>query len=596
MPINPLLDNNIDKDRANTTTSGGNPAGTQISSGLGSSVTGAVSGQGAQNSAPSSGGGSGSFTNLNQYIEANKDQSAGLGSKIQQGIQKDVNTGLSQLGSSEQEYKTAQDQASVNPNDYTAQAVTQKVQGALSNPSQVSQTDAQAFQDAQTKATNLATGKDTAPKTLDSLNSYQNALGTLNQAQSNAQLTGTEAGRQQLLQQTFSRPTYTKGQSSLDQLLVQNVPENRQRFEDLRNNLLGQYGLGSQETQAIQNAADYRTQQTKNAQGAAQNIQNVLYGPTDTTQTAPTGAQYGILTGLENQYQALPGQLNAQQAANLTAAQQQAKSYLSTINTLGASQGDIQNAINSAITAGSQGQASLANSLTPNQIAQLNALNTLAGRDQNTLGKDVLTFDQNQFNPNETYNRAPIDAAIQQRMAQVRSDIGSLNVPQQNISVEGKNLGLADATNYVVQRALSGAYDPSGDVSARFNPLIDQFNANILPKMNQMYKQYGLPPTNIQQMVSTQDIQRANQDYVTFGQSRGIGGFRVDPNNPHDVEAIQKLAQIYAIQDIIKRNSNLASNSTNLETYADQPVDQRPVVISGNPGQGSNGSNTRLFT
>lgn len=387
---------------------------------------------------------SGSYTNLKQYLQANEAQGAGLGARLESGVQKSATQAQTALAGAGREFKGAQEAANVRPEEFTAEKVSGVVAGAKS-PAEI-EPAVQSFADVRAKEQKALAGTGVEPKALTELASYQGAKGKLTEAQQQAQMTGSEAGRQQLLAQTFQRPDYSKGQQSLDQLLTQNVPETQKRFESLRQNILGQYGLGGQEQQAIQQAATTRQQAQAGTDTAYQNINQVLYGqlgrgykygtmdpatnlPTildsqgNKVNPAPNGAypegvvlapggatqqlqppqgqaigaapaQYGVLTSLSQQLAAAPQTAQTALVIDYNNKATAIRQYLqktygdkpfgADLDTL------VQNIMGGpapvATTTGGPGEATLQNVTTPEQWAQVQALNALAGRDQNIVG------------------------------------------------------------------------------------------------------------------------------------------------------------------------------------------------------------------
>ena len=85
-------------------------------------------------------------------------------------------------------------------------------------------------------------------------------------------LTKTESGRNTLLEDTYKRPDYTRGGKLLDQVLLQNNPNTRQSFKDLREKYSGisdwLQGRKDQDLDAIQNAKDITSQTRIDAKNA----------------------------------------------------------------------------------------------------------------------------------------------------------------------------------------------------------------------------------------------------------------------------------------------------------------------------------------
>lgn len=573
MPINPELTDDSTDDTTND-----NAQKNQISSGQ--SVNAGASGGTGSN--PSSGGSStssqaggstskqsdptssGSFTNLNQYVNANADQASGLGNKISQNVQGSANTGLSQLNSSANEFNTDTQAASVNPDDYSTSDIYNKAENVLNgSPSSSSgstgnptikiddptagnaptllgdtsgtttpasqplaaQSDIDAFNTARADNAAFTAGTDTAPKTLSALASYQTADTSLQNAEQNAQMTGTESGRNTLLQQAYGRPGYTQGETNLDQLLTQNVPSNQAMFANLQNNLLGQYGLANQEAGAATNADTERANAIAGTATAANNINTVLNGPVD-----PNNPQSGVLTQYANTLQGTPASLNAQQQQNITNAQSQITSQLQqqfgTATPFGIPIAQLASEI--ANPNSSVGAATIENSLSPDMLAKLNALNSLAGIAQNTLGTTTLgPEDTNLFNADITNNYTQADQQLQQQQNAFESD-------QKSQASQSINQVATPTMDALIQTYKGGAdQDQLGGIQNFTQQYANQINTlgGEVNKLNAGRQQNGLPPLSI----SAQDLATARNQaineiayHIAKGDNGGLSGY--DPN------------------------------------------------------------------
>lgn len=560
MPVNPLLDTDSKED--NDKKSPDDVPGTQITSGESAEVTG-LSSQGSAGVTPANQTSSGSFTNLNQYVEANKDQAQGLGGKIEQNVQQTASKGLGGLSSSQQEYKQAQQAASVNPEDYSSEKVNQTVEKAFLNPSQVAQSDIEKFNEARAKAQAFQSGTDAAPKTLQELNSYQKSLQDLQSAQEKANLTGSESGRETLLRDTYKRPDYTKGQSAFDQLLTQNVPENRSRFENLRNNLLGQYGIEGQNAQAIQQASDFRNQQIQNASNAAQNIQNSLFGskaeitpelkvhinniiasmlggqqPRDVDLQALKQAQ-GVLGGYEQVLQALPEYENQLGQQSVAQTQNKLAEYLKGIPFASPSAIDLANQY---VTPGSTpGTATLSNVISPDYLARVNALNQLAGRQAGTIGSNIVEKAADQvFNPRANINSAALQKAVDQKVAAYKSDLAS-----KTAQIQGNMGHINDILN---KPWLHSGASIANDTNAL------NLNTRQLDDINNLRKSYGLQPVQINpaQVEYYENLLWTNLGKV-YGMQNVTGPNSFYKRQPERVRDYQMVAKAAATADLIAK-------------------------------------------
>jgi hypothetical protein len=632
VPINPLSE-----DEDQTGSSGGQQSSVPtnpISGGTAQTAPIASTNTGGQNASVGGGGTGGSggqgkpsstgFTNVNQYVNANADQAAGLGSNITQQVNNQAAQGLQGLNQAQSDFSNQVNAQSANPNTYSAQnvynTINSDVNAAGNNTSGTTPTNVQSdinqYNTVGTEANNFANGTSTAPQTLTSVASYTPAASQLNTAEQLAQLAGTESGRAQLLQGGtiqstnpnnpnaqinitggFAQPNYTTGQVNLDQLLTQNVPQNAQAISTLQNNLLGQYGLANTENQAIQNAAQQYQTASAGTQQAEQNIQDVLYGvptnaqgqpvyptdangnpilptgvsltnPSDTvgggvtinpttntpagvtnpnnvsiqnpnnpisltggnasiqnpntpisgpgTNSTPQQVQYGVLSNLYNQLNAAPTAQNAQQAQNIAQQTQQLTNYLT--QQYGTSIGGVPVATLAANIVTPQsavGSASLTNTMTPQQLAQLQTLNQFAGlgaANENQVGQtgganttqiNPAQVGTNTFNAGVTDNMSSAQQAVQQA---INSQVQAVNAGLNNIQNPGAQTIPTAYGNQSVPTAISNINQmlaPNSPItknlgqgswegaSSQLNS-INQSQATILAQINQVRQANGL--------------------------------------------------------------------------------------------------------
>ncbi len=248
----PLLDEDKEDQKAQE-----GPAldqGTPLTSGSSSGIS--TSSQAGQPVKPSR---SGQFTNIQNILAANKQGSQQLGQNISQKVGQQVESGLGQVEKSKQ--------ASLG-----------QVQGIAGN---VGQQQAQGRK----AISNLFYGRDpnldlgaqeaTAKQGLDTAyqqqlqgSQFQN-LQNLTQTKQNiediANQSRTSAGQQAILEKNFARPDYTKGQSSLDALLLGGNKEGQQGLARARQNA-AQFNPALQKAQTEFGTQKGQTEQTLNNQ------------------------------------------------------------------------------------------------------------------------------------------------------------------------------------------------------------------------------------------------------------------------------------------------------------------------------------------
>lgn len=209
---------------------GSNPI-TQLSGGGGFGGSGAA--PGSESAAGQSASGqptsSGSWTNLNQYLDANKDQAQTLGSQVAGSVSGQADQAKSDLGNMTQAF---QDQAPFKDiNSTTGDQVNSALQaGQYSTPGADTSTANKYLNNGwglNSAASDITAFKPTgAPDWGTVQNEYQGAGNAL-------QNTQTEAGRGVLLQNQFGKNGYTTGQQNFDQLLLQQNPNNQATLDSV---------------------------------------------------------------------------------------------------------------------------------------------------------------------------------------------------------------------------------------------------------------------------------------------------------------------------------------------------------------------------
>lgn len=170
---------------------------------------------------------SGSFTNLNSYLDAN--QSLGFGNQVAGKVQQGVTDAENEQQKADQGFRSSVDENVVHK-DQSA------LDSARTNPNEIAGDP--------TKLANFEKMRDAryqGPNTLsDRPELFSPAQQSTDRAYSTANQTKDEGGRKAFLQQEYGagqgRYNYTTGQQKLDNLLIQNDPNSRQAFEQTWNN------------------------------------------------------------------------------------------------------------------------------------------------------------------------------------------------------------------------------------------------------------------------------------------------------------------------------------------------------------------------
>ncbi len=154
---------------------------------------------------------SGSYTNIQQYLNANKDNAAQMGNTIAEGVSNKAETAI---GDTTKLAGEKQSVAAVDPYSY------------LNNPDANKATEYQELK---------ATGGYKGPSDISGTANYNTAFKSTNDAFTDVKNTTTEDGRKTLLENKYKRPDYSLGMKNLDNVLVQNDPTSKQKLNDTYN-------------------------------------------------------------------------------------------------------------------------------------------------------------------------------------------------------------------------------------------------------------------------------------------------------------------------------------------------------------------------
>jgi hypothetical protein len=217
--------------------------------------TGGGAGAGPVAPSASKPGTSGQFTNIQNYINAN--QGNNLGQQTENQFNNLKQQGENQLGSQVSGFD--QNAAATGQAIQNEQSAVNAAPSQVVNPNNFQQ-GLSALQSGLGYQYNGPTG-------------LQNTAGLQNQAQNLSTLgglTNSDAGRFTLLQKFFNTPTYTQGQTNLDNVLLGSQPQALQQVRQTANS------LGNDVNSAVGNAASQVSQLQNQAQGVQQAAQNAV--------------------------------------------------------------------------------------------------------------------------------------------------------------------------------------------------------------------------------------------------------------------------------------------------------------------------------
>jgi hypothetical protein len=257
---NQILDN--DEENTSSESQQAKPAvpTTQSSSTLGSSQgTSAASSQKASGAAPSS---SGQFTNIQNYLQANKQGAKQLGQGVAQKVGAKVASGIEDIGKAKQ--TSVQNVQTIGQQGQQAQQQGQQAVQAIRTGGAQDLTLAE--QQAKQGLSNEF-GQNIQKSQFENLQNLTNKKQELNEL--GAQ-TRTGTGQQAILQRTYAKPDYTSGQSRFDSLLLGSSKEGQEGLSKARQQV-GQFDPTLQ--RSVGEFEQQRTQQSEQINQGMQQLQ-----------------------------------------------------------------------------------------------------------------------------------------------------------------------------------------------------------------------------------------------------------------------------------------------------------------------------------
>jgi hypothetical protein len=251
-----------DKDQQNQDQSGSTQpvsAGTTMNAGNSTAPIGASSGSSTTQSGNPTGTSSGRFTNITNYLNANKNfnQGTGLGGKIVNNVQQQNQNLNNNVQTAQQNFNTQADQ---NRRQYDANFVNNTINNATTAVNNTEDVN---------KFNQMRDASYQGPTQLQDTPKLQVQAQNINDTTSQL---GTEQGRFNSLRQMFNRPTYSAGQQKLDNVFLQNDPNQVKQLNNARvlgnqaQNTVNQANTQAQaKAQLYQNEAADTKQQTQGA-------------------------------------------------------------------------------------------------------------------------------------------------------------------------------------------------------------------------------------------------------------------------------------------------------------------------------------------
>lgn len=250
-----------------------------------------ISGQSAvlSTDAPSNKGGakaSGSYTNLNQYLDANKDNASQLGAGVANHITGQGDAARTGIQNTEADFNQLADKGTIQGLDKAPEESTNIVKQART-AGNLNQAQTSRFGE-------IANAQYKGPQDLTGSSLYGDTSQKYQKAQDARAAAGNEEGRFSLLKDAYARPTYSQGQQKLDNLILTG---------------------NNQAKDAVSNAASSLSDLEGKWTGAQTNAANLASQRTAASEAAKAGARQGLITNRNERSSEVDADLAAKQAA-----------------------------------------------------------------------------------------------------------------------------------------------------------------------------------------------------------------------------------------------------------------------------------------
>lgn len=196
---------------------------------------------------------SGSWTNLQSYLDANQEQVAKMGETITGNVNNQAQEAKDAINS----YKFGEPQKIEKTSEANIKDTLDKTNDKASYQA-------------------LKAGYQ-GPNYYDEIEGYDNASKKFAEANQNLNKLSSEEGRQSVLADTYKRPSYSQGQKTLDNLLIQNDPSSRAMFQATQDQNKDFGSLFDDTTSQLQNSINQSKQNAlQNQQLAYQTEQKYI--------------------------------------------------------------------------------------------------------------------------------------------------------------------------------------------------------------------------------------------------------------------------------------------------------------------------------
>jgi hypothetical protein len=215
---------------------------------------------------------SGQFTNLQSYLSANQDQAANISTQIADNIKNTAQDTRQSIQDADTQFKNQIQNSSIQGLDTAKQDSDRIINQAKSGQvgQVINEPDTQRFK-------SIGTAQYQGPLSLQDTELYNPLQQKVQKVQSFDNLSQTDEGRFTLLNDMFSsqKPTYSRGQKLLDNLLLSGSEVGKQKLDEARQSLTGIQGdFDNLNTQLASLGQQTKSKTDEARQYAIQNLQN----------------------------------------------------------------------------------------------------------------------------------------------------------------------------------------------------------------------------------------------------------------------------------------------------------------------------------
>lgn len=363
----------------------------QSSTGSGTQIAGAPAVMsGSEQPSDQPGSSSGSYTNLQKYIEANKGRD--FGGDVANKINTETQEGLNQLNQRENEFKTSVDQGSVNFDDDLKVKITE-------SPQSLSQEE-------KDRAQNIRMGAYKGPEDFgggvdDPYAQLRQYFGGLEQTKGAIQ---SDGGQKALLSKYYDRPTYTQGEKSLDSYIL---GSQFKPVQDAKNSLGSAIDTYSQKTGELNKYASNAKEKSKASTSDYYSLLGLdSSGTAKQRGDASPGLIQSALQKIDNQANKRRSDLNTQLSQARAVGRDLSSSGSGIFQNLGGVDRTYGVDPNRYLTGTPEANLNASSTATQDDLARMQALSELAGLPQTYLDPSLvgtqddealMNFDLNKF-------------------------------------------------------------------------------------------------------------------------------------------------------------------------------------------------------